>query len=62
MQSLPAHKTGVSSKEARVGAVLVLAHSEVLVEKMNLLRAMEGGSVAKAGKRVLGKMVEGLRL
>ncbi len=63
MQSLPAHKTGASSKEAWVvGVVLVLVDSEVLLEKMNLLKAIIEGSVSKGGKRVLGKMVEGLRL
>lgn len=49
MQSLPAHKTGVSSKEAWVvvALVLVLVESAVLLEKMNLLKALKEGSVSK---------------
>lgn len=59
MQSLPAQRTGASSKQAWIRVVVVL----LPVEEVNLLRASTEGAVVKPGKSVLcNKMVEGLRL
>lgn len=64
MQSLPAHKTGASIREALMESDLDLAKCELLVKRRKLWRAFVVGWIGKPRKRVLGRLevVVGLRV